>query len=355
MAQVIKRRDRNGDEVFLYRVRIPGHPSHARTFPQPSKGKAWASRLASQIKLDPKACPECAARAVKPHEPTFSEVVAAYLESPSFAKLKPSSKRLGRATLRLLEARWGRDKRVADLSAGFVHRFQEEYAKAGVGGSWINRQLTYANVALKHATRTGLIPYNPIAGFERMRENRPRDRVVTEAEAAILKAALPAHLQPLFELSFRLPVRQGESVALTWAQVDLEAGCLRFDGTTTKSGRERAVPFFHYAHLGPMLAALPSRFAGGAVFLRADGKPLGRFGNAVREWNAARKTTNLSDVDWHDLKHSAITSLRLDGRYTDLEIAHASDHNGPFIQSRYTHATAERVLANVTKRSRETR
>lgn len=341
--QITERAGRSGKPVFLVRIRFPGH-DHAKTCKTRTEAERWATRRESILRINGDDCPECKAKVTVP---TWGAVVGDYLSSPAFERLKPSTQASCRYALNFLLRSWGKDKPVDALTTQFAYRHQQERFKDGVSPSWCNRELTYAHIALRHAQRGGLVAFNPLSGFERLKE-RTRDRVLTEKEADALRAALPVHVKPIFEIAYRLPLRQDELLQLQWSQVDLESKCLRFDGATTKSGRPRTVPFFGHDHLVSLLAGLTSRPAGGGVFLLPNGRAVKNFASIRDAWDAARKTTGLLDVVWHSLKHTSVTNLKLVG-WDSWLIEHAADHSSPIISRRYQHLTGEQALQSVQR------
>ena len=99
----------------------------------------------------------------------------------------------------------------------------------------------------------------------------------------------------MFALRSCLPLRNGETLRLTWDQIHLNAvrPYISFSGAgdqSTKSGRERTVPIW-YAHIAEMLRELPSRFAKGAVFtFQKHDEDEAR---AIKGWNTTWDSTQI--------------------------------------------------------------
>lgn len=353
MPTIQTRAGRDGKSAFQVRVRLLGHPEHVETFTRKTDAKTWGADLESSIRLG--RCIECAKLGQTWTRISLSEIAASYEASPEFARLSSTSQSTARYALAFLKRYWGEEKRVGDLSVELIHKLQEERQQHGIGGSWINRTVTYLNVALRHAMRIGKLPHNPIAGFQRLKENKRRERTLTEAEHQALLDKLPSHLKPAFELNFYLPFRCSELWQLTWNQVDLGNACVRFEAGVSKSGRPRVIPL-RYPHLVSMLAALPSRFAAGRVFLGQRGEPIETFPR--RDWERARTQaaaelrsqgieTDLDTVRWHDLKRTAISELAMQPDIPAAALQHMADQKGPIISASYQKPREDQVLKSV--------
>jgi len=334
MATFQRRAYKSGKLGYQVRISPQGHPTHFDSFPRLVDAKTWATKIEREIRLGE--CSICHPQS----DAILGQVVAAYLASPAFLEQKPKSRAGCEQALRYLERQWGEGKLVASLSPQFIHKYQEERKRSGIGGSRINRLVTYLNVTLKYAKRVGLIQDNPIAGVERVKENARRERIMSPTEYEALKKMMPRHLLPLFELCTKLPLRKTEASTLTWDMIDFENQCIRFPVGMTKSNRPRVVPLSLYPELLPMLVKLPSRFAGGLVFTWDSGRPLGDF---KRAWAVALKEAGVTNLEFHDLKRTAVTNLRLRG-IPEFVIQHMADHASPVMTESYTVIQQEHVL-----------
>jgi integrase len=151
---------------------------------------------------------------------------------------------------------------------------------------------------------------NPMAAVERLREDNVRDRVLSPEEFQRLLEAFPSSLRLVIITTYYTGMRRGEILNLRWHQIDLSKGLIRLEGVDTKTQKGRLVP------LNATLTALlkdamqsPVRRATGHVFHR-DGQPIksirGTFDRACRE-------ASLTDLHFHDLRHTAVTNMRRAG------------------------------------------
>lgn len=123
-----------------------------------------------------------------------------------------------------------------------VERFLVAMAKGEVGErkrpyaeSTIRTSFTVLKLALDDAVRDGLLARNPAASVTRPKVSRQEARVLTPDETRrLLKAAEKHRLYPWLILVGSLGLRKGESLALRWEDVDLEAGTLKVTGTLNR-------------------------------------------------------------------------------------------------------------------------
>jgi integrase len=106
------------------------------------------------------------------------------------------------------------------------------------------------------------------------------------------------------------------------------------------------VPVF-YPEVRDMLASLPTRFGGGVVFVRENGKPLPPQPYRT-EWIKRADALGIPNFTLHDLKRTAITYLGLYG-VPPIYVEHASDHSGPQIAAIYKDMTAERMTMTLDR------
>ena len=125
--------------------------------------------------------------------------------------------------------------------------------------------------------------------------------------------------------------RKSEIRCLTWAQVDLDKGCLRL--TQTKNGETRVVPLVGLALELVRQLQHVRRPNVSWVFGRLDGTQPVDFDTA---WNRARARAGLQDFHYHDLRHTAASYLAMSGASL-LEIANILGHKTMQMVKRYSH------------------
>lgn len=193
-----------------------------------------------------------------------------------------------------------------------------------------SRTLIYAvlNDIFSYASnrRRGYLTDNPCSHLEqgeRPSQKRLEARLCTAEEAAALMQHSPQWLANILQTALLTGMRQGEILGLSWADVDFAAGEIHVrqqlsparELQPTKGRRERTVPLL--PALRSTLWALPSRFAGGLVFLNESGRPYQD--SAVRAvFKRTRIKAGISDTPrplrFHDLRHTYGSVLLQDGK-----------------------------------------
>ena len=120
----------------------------------------------------------------------------------------------------------------------------------------------------------------------------------------MLAAACPEWLRAVVVAAIHTGARQGELLALTWDDVDLDRGQVEF--RMTKNGESRVVRLSETVRA--LLRELPSRFHGGHVFRNHGGKPIHRDG-LTWSFRRAVRLACLQGFRFHDLRHSAASFL----------------------------------------------
>lgn len=182
--------------------------------------------------------------------------------------------------------------------------------------------------------------------IKKLREdNRRRRRVDEQEETALLQAA-PPHIRAMLVAALDTGMRQGEMLALTFADVDLDRGLITLRGQTTKSRRSRVVPVstgrlravFAWLRLDAEGREKPAE---ALVFSNEVGEPLRLF---HRTWQAlvlrahGLTPTRNRRLDYHGLSDQSQDAFRhINLRWHDLRHEYASrlvEHGVPLAQVR---------------------
>ncbi|HEB90844.1 MAG TPA: hypothetical protein ENI85_14820 [Deltaproteobacteria bacterium] len=165
----------------------------------------------------------------------------------------------------------------------------------GVG---MNRTPAHVRKLFAWLAERELVDGNPVAGKSRPAKEAPRDRVLDDEEIrAVWRACdgLGHPYGPFVKLLILTGQRRGETAAMLWADLDLEAGTWTIPPGLNKSGRP------HLVHLSEPARAILGEMphVGPWVFTTTGAKPINSFGLLKR------KLDDLSDVTgWrlHDLR-----------------------------------------------------
>lgn len=175
--------------------------------------------------------------------------------------------------------------------------------------SAINNELRILRRALNIAVRKDWIAENPFRRGDALicaADEVKRERILTRDEEAALLAQCVggrSHLRALVVCALDTALRRNEQITLTWEDVDLEGRTIRVRARNAKRGLTRTVP-------------VTARLLAELTALRKAAESAPRFKEASRvfqvnsfreAWNGARTKAKLTDVRWHDLRHTAIT------------------------------------------------
>ncbi len=169
------------------------------------------------------------------------------------------------------------------------------------------------------------------------------------AEAERLIGAAAPHLQPLLTWLACTGCRLGESLALDWADVDLQAARARLHADTTKAGKARLVAMPPAAVAA--LAGLPHRE--GAVFRTRERQPYrqsgdGYGGQIKTAWRSACARAGIADASPHDLRHTwASWSWAMDRDL--LRLRDAGGWSSVTLVERYAHLMPEGQEAGIRR------
>lgn len=201
----------------------------------------------------------------------------------------------------------------------------------------VNRELAVLRRALNVAVSNGWIHRSPFTmgkSLISVGDEKPRERILTLEEEARLLAACEgprAHLRAILICALDTGMRRGELFSLTWSDVDFENKLITIRAFNTKMMRERRVGMTH--RLTQELWTLYSQNPNPDALL---------FGIASvkHSFNKVRKHAGLTDMRFHDLRHTYAT--RLVSKHLPLaEVSRVLGHTQPTMTYRYTNLTVE--------------
>jgi integrase len=153
----------------------------------------------------------------------------------------------------------------------------------------------------------GIPSDNPASAVKFLDEPNIRDRVLTRDEFDRMLGASPEYLKPVLISPFHTSMREGEILGFTWDRVDLKNGLIRLKREDSKTGERRHIPIGK--KLRSVLQGLPRNVSHQRV-LTPNGQPI----KAIREVITRDcRDAGLTDVVFHDLRHTATAKLRRAG------------------------------------------
>lgn len=258
---------------------------------------------------------------------TWDDLVEAYLPALK-AKVRPSTmERYRKALLAMLPYFNGRPMALPsqEVRAYIRMRQQDGYAPASIN----------IHIGLMQGMYSWAIDeleldiQNPWLR-KTLTVNNARDRYLSKEEAERLidvarNYARASHMADYIQLALNTGMRTAEILALTWDQVDLENGVIRFDKDQQKNGKRSLIPINATARV---ILSKPRRSK--YVICNRWGRPIKSIQHV---WKTLRTKAGLPDVHPHDLRRTFASRLVQEGmtiqavsrllRHSDISITAA--------------------------------
>jgi len=242
--------------------------------------------------------------------------------------------------------------RLADINPFLIEKYKRLRKEAGRSDVTINRELAFLKNLFTMAVKWGKASENPVSHVRFFREDNGRTRFLTEEEEARLMSACSLSLRPLVITGLHTGFRKSELLALRWEHVDFRHHLITVEAAYAKNGETRSIPMT--ATLTETLRALKGEAKPSApVFLAHTGTP---YQHIAKVFGAACRRAGLTDVTFHDLRHTFASRLVMAG--VDLPTVQALlGHKTIAMTMRYTHLapghkrTAITVLDRVQEKS----
>jgi integrase len=180
------------------------------------------------------------------------------------------------------------------ISPEQIESFLTEHAKAAATR---NRFRSAFSLVFRLATINGKVTSNPVAQVHRKVENNARERFLSPAEEARLRAVIREHFpehEPEFDIALYAGLRASEMYGLDWANIDLFRGIITI--VRSKHGQKRHVQLNDSARRAFVALAQRQPQMQGPIF------PGWRL---YQKWFP--KACRLAGVErfrWHDLRHT---------------------------------------------------
>jgi integrase len=262
----------------------------------------------------------------------FDEIAQDFL---AYSREHKRSAENDEARMRRLRATFG-GRSITDITVHDIERLRGELSR-DLSAASANRHLALLKVTFNRAMKAepAKAERNPVRGVKLLKENNARVRVLTDTEEWRLLATLPFCYRPLVIVALHTGMRRGELANLRWQDVDFHTRTLVVQ--QSKSGEGRRVPMNRVV-VATLRALRRERQAfSGLVFPSPEGRFLHNFGRA---WAKAVKTAGITDLRFHDLRHTAASHLVMAGvdLYTVKEIL---GHKTLVMTQRYSHLSPE--------------
>jgi len=141
--------------------------------------------------------------------------------------------------------------RALDITRDVVAGYIKLRLAEGAAAQTVKHEVGILGRAFTLAVDAGHLLQRP--RFPMPRVNNARQGFFTDTELRALLPHLADYMRPFIEAAYITGWRRGELRSLRWAQVDWEAGSIRLERGTTKSGEPRSFPFTAHARLAELL------------------------------------------------------------------------------------------------------
>lgn len=212
----------------------------------------------------------------------------------------------------------------------------------------VNRELTVLRRMLSIAHREGWILRHPFSGSDTIistSDETKRTRVISYEEEDLLLDACDENrskLRPIIICALDTGMRRGEILSLKWRDVDLQSRRINIQALNTKTLRSRSVPIS--TRLLAILESLPQRDPTNRVFGVTD--------TVKRSWATAKRVAGITDLKFHDLRHTCATRL-VQGGMPIAEVSRILGHTSVVTTFRYANvddSTLDRAVAILERR-----
>lgn len=333
MANIEKRKSKNGTISYRAKVRIKGFPSQSATFDRKSDAKEWSQSIEASMREGR----YFKNRESKKH--TLSEIIDRYIEE--IMPMKPKS--MVSQTIQLL---WWKKTMggylICDITPSLISKTRDDlYKEKNTRGdkkksSTVNRYLAVLShlftIALKEWQ---LVDHNPVSKITKHKESGGKTRFLSDDERKRLLEACQnsknPHLNTIVTICLSTGARKMEIVGLKWLSVDLYNQKITLHHT--KNGEIRVLPLVGYAFKLMEKYKCDKKADCDWVF------PNKKYTNHVNirpAWEKALKEANIKNFRFHDLRHSAASYLAMNGASL-AEISAILGHKTLSMVKRYSH------------------
>ena len=344
MAAIEPRRTDDGALSYRVKVRLKGHPAATGTFQRLTDAKRWAQSTEAAIHEG---------RYFKTAEAkrhTLGDLVARYIKE--VLPIKP--KNASNSEQHLL---WWESKlsayALSDVTPALIVKCRNELLATTTrrGTKMANGTVVRYMASLSHAFSLAVkdwqwIDDSPMRKVTKPKEPRGRERFLSDSERdALLKACRASSSRFLYTvvvLALSTGMRRGEIMSLRWPQIDLANGrILLFE---TKNDTSRAVPLAGLALAMMTNLAKVRRIDTDLVFY---GEVVDQPVDLTKPWTTALGKAKVTNLRFHDLRHSAASYLAMNGA-TTIEIAAVLGHKTLQMVKRYSHLANSHTSSVVT-------
>ena len=274
-----------------------------------------------------------------------------WLEGKALAKSEHTAQRY-RTTVKLFKLFLGKrsETQLSAVNARDVEKFRNLRLKE-VGASTVSDDLKILRTAFNAGRRQGLIHANPVEAVDLPTgETREREAFVAEEVQELLAATKDPEWKTAILFGFYAGLRLGDAVGLSWENVDLKTGTLRYRATKTKRLEELPLHPALTKHLGKLKGEREGKLCTTLAGQRIPGRSgLSRqFLDIMKAAGIDKKAQagkdgrgrSFTGKSFHSLRHGFVSALANAGIAPELR-QRLSGHTTADTHRKYTHLEFE--------------
>lgn len=236
-------------------------------------------------------------------ENRIDNLIDAWISSPAFAALAPSSRTCYESVSKQVKA-YFKDGYAADIKPHHVAGWMDDHpskSQANLGRALLSNVMTLA-------VRKGFIDRNPVSEIKR-HNLKSRGRYITDEEYRAIRAHAHPVLQSAMDISYVTAARISDILAIHLSNWTAE-------GLTIKQIKTGKLQLFRRsAALEAVIEsakAIPRPVRGLFLLCTQRGKPYS-YATINTWWQQAREKAGIDDVHFHDIRGKSATDAKRDG------------------------------------------
>jgi integrase len=203
--------------------------------------------------------------------------------------------------------------RAARLSTDLFDSYREKRRNAGVTDATVNRELSILRTAFHNARKRTPPKVRVVPYFPMVKETTVRKGFLSDETYGKLRDSLEHELKALFVSAYVTGIRKGELLDIQWPQLDFITNEIGLEPDETKNREGRSVPIVDGDMRDLLLASKKERDE-----LWPDSPwVFNRGGIQIKDfrggWVNACKEAGVPDLNFHDLRRTAVRNMRRDG------------------------------------------
>lgn len=274
---------------------------------------------------------------------SFGEMMDRYMDGHSAINKAASTHQRSKSTVKQLKRFFG-DFNIAAIHPRDISSYKEKRRKEGASPKSVNNELVLMGHAFNLAMKEWeWVNSNPVSMVSKERVDNLRERWLTRDEERRLLNASPRWLQEIIVFALNTGLRRGEVVKLRWPDINISRRTL-----TLREQKNKCVDTLplnaatmEILQARSKIKSISSDF----VFFSKAGTQMDG-DNLYRSFGLARNKAGVTDLRFHDLRHTFATRLVQAG--VDIyKVQRLMRHKSPQMTQRYAHHNPESLRDGV--------